>query len=255
VNRRDKQKAETFVDIMRSAEELFMKQGFEKTSMRQIAERSGLTKGALYHHFDSKEALLDRICAEHHQVMLDAAELTANDKSLSCFARIRRVIELARDMGISHLSFVSEYLKMRNDEGSVMLRERLKKYGKKYYAALIGPLLKEAKDKGECDFSAPPEILAVFLYQLDQGVDEEIRRVFADISAPLPAEYSQSKEEKFIIDIMKTYIYCYSRILRVPPEEVSNLISLEETMQLYGEVLKANKLSAGRLSTGILPRP
>jgi AcrR family transcriptional regulator len=241
MNRRDKQKAETFLDIMRSAEELFLEQGFEKTSMRQIAEHSGLTKGALYHHFDSKEALLDRLCAEHHRVLVDAAGSVAEDRSLSCFVRIRGVIELARDMGMSHLSFVSEYLKVRNDEGSVMLKERLKKYDKKYYTALIGPLLKEAKEKGECDFSAPPELLAVFLYQLDQGVDEEIRRIFAEVKSPLQGEAIQSKTEQLIIDIMKTYVYIFSRILHLPAAEVSNLISLEETMHFYGEVLKAKR--------------
>jgi AcrR family transcriptional regulator len=241
MNRRDKQKAETFLDIMRSAEDLFLEQGFEKTSMRQIAERTGLTKGALYHHFDSKEALLDRLCAEHYRVMLDAAGSAANDPSLSCFVRIRKVIELARDMGMSHLSFVSEYLTMRSDEGSVMLKERLKKYDKKYYAALIGPLLKEAKEKGECDFSGPPEVLAVFLYQLDQGVDEEIRRIFAETNSSLETDKAQSKTEQGIIDIMKTYVYIFSRILHAPAAEVSNLICLEETMHFYGEVLKAKR--------------
>jgi AcrR family transcriptional regulator len=241
MNRRDKQKAETFLDILRSAEDLFLEQGFEKTSMRQIAERSGLTKGALYHHFDSKEALLDRLCAEHYRVPLDAAGSAANDTSLSCFVRIRGVIELARDMGMSHLSFVSEYLKVRNDEGSVMLKERLKKYDRKYYVALIGPLLKEAKEKGECDFSGPPEVLAVFLYQLDQGVDEEIRRVFSESNASLETDKIQSKTEQGIIDIMKTYVYIFSRILHAPAAEVSNLISLEETMHFYGEVLKAKR--------------
>jgi AcrR family transcriptional regulator len=230
MNRRDKQKAETFMDIMRSAEELFMQQGYEKTSMQQIADHSELTKGALYHHFDSKEALLERMCADHHRVLAEAAQPVIEDASLSCFIRIRRLIDLSHGMGMSNVSFVSEYLKVRNDESSVMLKERLRKYDKKFYSDFIGPLLKEAKEKGECDFASSPDILALFIQYLDLGVNEEINLVFS--------EHSRAEAERRLVEIMKTYVYTLSRMLNTKPEEVSNLIGLEESMHFYGEVLK-----------------
>jgi AcrR family transcriptional regulator len=229
MNRREKQKTETFMDIMRSAEELFMRKGYEKTSMQQIADHSGLTKGALYHHFISKEALLERMCADHYRALSDAARPITDDTSLPCFIRIRRLIDLARGLGISNVSFVSEYLQVRKDESSVMLKERLRKYDKKFYADIIGPLLKQAKEKGECNFASSPEILAVFIQYLDRGVSEEINRVFS--------EYSRSEAERRIIEIMKTYVYTLSRMLNTKPEEISALIGLEESMHLYGELL------------------
>ncbi|MDR1587446.1 MAG: TetR/AcrR family transcriptional regulator [Treponema sp.] len=218
------------MDIMRATEELFMRQGYEKTSMQQIADRSGLTKGALYHHFNSKEALLERMCADHYRTLSDAALPISSDASLSCFTRIRKLIDLARGLGISNVSFVSEYLKEKNDESSVMLRERLRKYDKKFYEDLIGPLLKQAREKGECSFASSPEMLAVFIQYLDRGVNEEINRVFS--------EYSRSEAERRIVEIMKTYVYALSRMLNTRPEEVSTLIGLEESMHLYGELLR-----------------
>jgi AcrR family transcriptional regulator len=38
--------------------ELFAEQGYEKTSLREIAERLGVTKAALYYHFKSKEDIV-----------------------------------------------------------------------------------------------------------------------------------------------------------------------------------------------------
>jgi AcrR family transcriptional regulator len=44
--------------IQAVAVELFSEQGYEKTSLREIAERLGVTKAALYYHFRSKEDIV-----------------------------------------------------------------------------------------------------------------------------------------------------------------------------------------------------
>ncbi|GIG67577.1 TetR/AcrR family transcriptional regulator [Phytomonospora endophytica] len=44
--------------IQRVSLELFLEQGYEKTSLREIAERLGVTKAALYYHFKAKEDIL-----------------------------------------------------------------------------------------------------------------------------------------------------------------------------------------------------
>jgi AcrR family transcriptional regulator len=44
--------------ILRTALELFKAQGYDATSLRQIAERLGITKAALYYHFPAKEHLV-----------------------------------------------------------------------------------------------------------------------------------------------------------------------------------------------------
>jgi AcrR family transcriptional regulator len=50
--------ADTREDIRAVALELFVENGFEQTSLRQIAERLDITKAALYYHFPSKDELL-----------------------------------------------------------------------------------------------------------------------------------------------------------------------------------------------------
>src|SRR5260370_9727603 len=49
---------DTRAQAQKVALELFGEQGYEKTSLREIAERLGVTKAALYYHFKSKEDIV-----------------------------------------------------------------------------------------------------------------------------------------------------------------------------------------------------
>jgi AcrR family transcriptional regulator len=44
--------------LLKSAQKLFLRKGYRETTTEEIAERAGLTKGALYFHFASKEDIL-----------------------------------------------------------------------------------------------------------------------------------------------------------------------------------------------------
>ncbi|WP_422771625.1 TetR/AcrR family transcriptional regulator [Plantactinospora sp. WMMC1484] len=50
--------------IQAVALELFTEQGYEKTSLREIAERLGVTKAALYYHFRSKDDIVDSFVSD-----------------------------------------------------------------------------------------------------------------------------------------------------------------------------------------------
>ncbi|MHC3472959.1 TetR/AcrR family transcriptional regulator [Streptomyces sp. 7R007] len=54
--------------------ELFAEQGYEKTSLREIAERLDVTKAALYYHFKTKEEILVSIFEDLSQPISDLIE-------------------------------------------------------------------------------------------------------------------------------------------------------------------------------------
>ncbi len=56
--RRQQQKAETRALILRSAQRLFEKNGFDKTTLRQIAKSAGVGLGTIFGHFSDKESIL-----------------------------------------------------------------------------------------------------------------------------------------------------------------------------------------------------
>lgn len=51
--------------ILASAAGLFARKGVSATTVREIADEVGMLSGSLYHHFDSKEAMVDEIVASY----------------------------------------------------------------------------------------------------------------------------------------------------------------------------------------------
>lgn len=48
-------------ELLRIAAGLFAEKGFKNTTVRDIADAAGILSGSLYHHFDSKESMVDEI--------------------------------------------------------------------------------------------------------------------------------------------------------------------------------------------------
>jgi len=78
--------ARTRTAIMDAAQDLVLQQGFAATSIDQIIERTGVTKGGFFYHFTSKSdlahALVERyaaVDAEHLERTLDRAERLGRD--------------------------------------------------------------------------------------------------------------------------------------------------------------------------------
>jgi len=53
--------------ILDVAEDLFVEKGFSGASMNEIAERAGVSKSLIYHHFDSKKTLWQAMVQQYHE--------------------------------------------------------------------------------------------------------------------------------------------------------------------------------------------
>ena len=56
--------SERRAELLAIAAELFATRGFLATTVRDIADAAGILSGSLYHHFDSKESMVDEILRE-----------------------------------------------------------------------------------------------------------------------------------------------------------------------------------------------
>lgn len=87
---------QTRTTILQAAHDLFTKQGYHGTSMRQIAQQANLALGGLYNHFSSKEQVFEAVFLAfhlYHEVLpLIAAAQGTNLEELVQDA-IRRMVE------------------------------------------------------------------------------------------------------------------------------------------------------------------
>jgi AcrR family transcriptional regulator len=56
----------THQTILQAAYELFLENGYAATSMRKIAERTGLALGGIYNHFENKQAIFSELIIDRH---------------------------------------------------------------------------------------------------------------------------------------------------------------------------------------------
>jgi AcrR family transcriptional regulator len=98
--RRSRERADTRQRILDAAREMFVREGFEATTMRAIAQRIEYTPTAIYHHFANKHALLTELCTLDFRALAGAFQRIGRiDDPL---ARLSRIGAAYVDFGLEH---------------------------------------------------------------------------------------------------------------------------------------------------------
>ena len=81
-------------ELLAIAAGLFAEKGFKNTTVRDIADASGILSGSLYHHFDSKESMVDEILSSFQEELFAAydAVLASDDDART---KIERAVRLS----------------------------------------------------------------------------------------------------------------------------------------------------------------
>lgn len=87
-----KQADERRKEILDAAEELFSRRGFDGTSTNDILEKVGIARGTLYHHFKSKEDIMNGLIDRYSERLLGTARRIAANKSIPIVDRIICVV-------------------------------------------------------------------------------------------------------------------------------------------------------------------
>jgi AcrR family transcriptional regulator len=95
-------------ELLAIAAELFAQRGFKNTTVRDIADAAGILSGSLYHHFDSKESMVDEILSTFQtELFRRYDEVAASD--LDPRAKFEGVIRISFEAIHDHHSEVAIY--------------------------------------------------------------------------------------------------------------------------------------------------
>lgn len=141
---RNKYPEETVEKILRAAKRLFLEKGYEKTTIQDIVDQlGGLTKGAVYHHFKSKEEIMDAI-TDRMFTQDNPFEKVRGRAGLTGLEKMKEVIRLTQEPEWSSLSRQSIPL-LKNPR---LLAKALEDNHR-----LVAPLWRELIDEGIADGS------------------------------------------------------------------------------------------------------
>lgn len=84
-------------EVLACAMRLFAAQGYEATSINQIIAELRISKGAFYHHYSSKEDLVEALAAMYAEEAASRARSVLEDASLDAFGRLSMFLSRMRN--------------------------------------------------------------------------------------------------------------------------------------------------------------
>ena len=169
---RNKHPEQTVQLILDTASTLFLQKGYDKTTLQDIIDATKLSKGAIYHHFASKEAIIiavvDRIGECNTAVLAEVRDkkgLTGAEKLREMF---RTAVRLSFQGGILNmLPFLIENPKFMALQMESILNEAAPDY--------ILPILKEGIADGSIRADYPEQLAEVLLLMTDLWLHPVLR--------------------------------------------------------------------------------
>jgi len=120
LQRRQRERTEMRRTILDAAREMFVKNGYEATTMRAIADRIGYTPTAIYHHFRNKEALLTELTTQDFRTLAQAFQKLG--EVADPVERLRRIGQAYIEFGLTHpmhyrLMFMTPHPAVKDPKG------------------------------------------------------------------------------------------------------------------------------------------
>ena len=158
--------------VLRRAIELFNRQGYDATSIGDLARELGLTKSAIYHHVPSKEALLTAALDEALDGLTAAIDAAVNAAGeVSAYERLRSAVRQSVEILGDHLPAVTLLLRVRgNSEVELAALKRRRVIDDK-----LAGLVQAAVDEGSLRADISPELISRLLFGMVNSLVEWYR--------------------------------------------------------------------------------
>ena len=161
--------AATRAFLLQIAAEEFADRGYADTTMAQLIARSGLTKGAFYFHFSSKEQLALAVIEEKQRHWIDSV-LQAISAEPTAFDQLRAaalaLVKIHRDPSVFSVS------RLTRDLARVAAVRDVVRDHMRTWVGLVAGLIREAQAEGDLPETVDADDLAAVLVATTDGLKD-----------------------------------------------------------------------------------
>jgi AcrR family transcriptional regulator len=166
--------AETRRRIVDSAEKCFALYGYDKTTNKDIAEEAGLTTGALYHYFDSKQSLYVAVLTDRSELILERF-LEVQSGQPTAIDKLCAILDSAADLNAEY-PYIASFLStasieiLRHEEFNDNRQVPLSRSAGT--ADIFTPIVMEGAKNGEFDPGTDPADIVNMLMAVTSGLSQ-----------------------------------------------------------------------------------
>ena len=176
-------------EILDVANELFGKKGFDGTSTNDILEKVGIARGTLYHHFKSKEEIMDALIERYSDRLLGAAQEVAADKTIPLVDRIIRVV-MSMNLNSGSSEEIMEHI---HRPQNALMHQKIQKMIINGLTPILADIICEGIDQGV--FNTP------YPYECMEMVVTYANIIFDDDMGQMTNEERATRIQEFIFNV------------------------------------------------------
>jgi AcrR family transcriptional regulator len=173
--------------LLDCAQQLFAIKGYEGTTINDVMAMAGVSKGGFYHHFDSKEALLEALATRMARDALEDIGPILADTCLDPFARFDRVLKQLRLRKTEIDPELSKAFEAVFQSSNIVLFDRVRRAITAEVGPVLADLVREGVDEGVFNVPDPESCVEIILH-LNAAAYDAIASVLKERDSGQPGE-------------------------------------------------------------------
>ncbi|MFR2150444.1 MAG: TetR/AcrR family transcriptional regulator [Christensenellales bacterium] len=158
---------------------MFYTKGYENTSVQDILDAVGFSKGGFYHHFDSKLAVLEAICQQRAEELSQSAMQAAGQPNLTACEKLNALLASSTLWQSENPGFVMLLIQAAYCENGALMREKMKSCQLLSMQTALEGVLREGVESGDF-FVDDVKTTAGLVLRLYMQFTDEIAFLLAD---------------------------------------------------------------------------
>lgn len=207
MSRINKNHQERRTEIMQTASSLFQKSGYQNTSVNLIIETLGISKGAFYHYFKSKEQLLDALVELFVDEVLAVVQPIVERQDIDAITKFNLFYKTGGLYKVDNLDRIRVLLKAIYDSNNILLRHKLNERSLKITLPFLKSIFEQGKQENSFQID-DPESVARLILQMATSISEYNANLILEM-----------REKPDNLELLKTSFHTYqlavSRILGI----------------------------------------